>query len=311
MEVFLRAPPEQTLEPALLKSVAALQDRLQDLPDIDSVTSVVSLFRLARKSLGYAAPEAMPQDAVQAEGLLRLIDRSVNAGGVRAAAPAEGLLRLAVRVKPTRIFELLRLTRQIEEIAQRTLPSGVSVEVTGAYPIIARAADNIIDNQRQGFVLCFLSVMVMVGWGLRSIRLSLLAIPPNLAPLVCLGGLLGWTTDIVDSDVLGVAIISFGLAVDDTIHFLHRYELEFQRVGERKAALSAAYRYTGRAILQTTMILGLGLSPFLLSGFLSLWMLGSYLVFVLAAAVLGDLLMLPALILLFDRRRVDAAAAAA
>jgi hypothetical protein len=98
-----------------------------------------------------------------------------------------------------------------------------------------------------------------------------------------------------------VAIISLGLAVDDTIHFLHRYDIERRRSANVRDALERTFNYTGSAIIRTTVILGCGLLPFAFSSYLSIRFMGTYLVFVLGCAVLADLLLLPALVLLFDR----------
>ena len=101
----------------------------------------------------------------------------------------------------------------------------------------------------------------------------------------------------VDSDYIIVFTIAFGIAVDDTIHFLHRYDVEVDQGQGHRRALQAAYAYSGRAIMQTTVVLGLGLLPLALSQYLTIWMLGTYLVLTLLFAVLADLLFLPALLL--------------
>ena len=154
-----------------------------------------------------------------------------------------------------------------------------------------------------GCVLCFFSVMTVVAFGLRSIRLSLLAVFPNMLPLLLLAGAMGILASYVDTDALGIAVISFGLAVDDTIHFLHRYDIELSKVGDVKKAIQNTYHYTGQAIVRTTIILGIGMVPFALSGYLSIQMLGTYLVLVLFCAILGDLLLLPAMILWLAKPR--------
>ena len=70
-------------------------------------------------------------------------------------------------------------------------------------------------------------------------------------------------------------------------------------------ALDGTFTYTGSAIIRTTVILGCGLVPFAFSSYLSIRFLGTYLVFVLSCAVLADLLLLPALVLLFDKEKDD------
>jgi predicted RND superfamily exporter protein len=210
-------------------------------------------------------------------------------------------LRVAVQVESTGVLTVLRYAEGIVEIAKECLPPEVHVETSGFYPLAGNVVREVLRGQAQGFCLCFFSVMVVITLGVRSVRLALLAALPNLFPLMLLGGILGLTFDVVDAEVLGIAIVSFGLAVDDTIHFLHRYDIETAKTPSRKTALERTFRYTGSAIVRTTVILGIGLLPFSLSGYASTRLLGTYLVFVLGCAVLGDLLLLPALVLLFGK----------
>jgi predicted RND superfamily exporter protein len=173
--------------------------------------------------------------------------------------------------------------------------------LSGYYSVVGNAVRETIRSQVRGFGVCLICVMAVVSIGVRSIRLSLLAVLPNVFPLVLLGGILALRFDVVDSDLFIVAFVSFGLAVDDTIHFLHRYDIEAANAPDRAQALSQTFQYTGSAIVRTTVVLGCGLMPFALSGYFSIWILGTYLVFALFCAVLGDLLLLPALLMLFAK----------
>ena len=117
-----------------------------------------------------------------------------------------------------------------------------------------------------------------------------------MLPAVLILAFLAITLNIVDVDMLGLPTVALGIAVDDTIHFLHRYKLQLAKSSDRLEALNRTFGFTGQAILQTTLILCIGLLPFALGSFLTIWMLGTYLVVTLLLAVLGDLLLLPAMI---------------
>ena len=80
-----------------------------------------------------------------------------------------------------------------------------------------------------------------------------------------------------------------------SIHFLTRYRLELERDDDEEKALTRTYHYAGRGIVMTTLILTIGFSPFILSQYFSLNILGTLLPMVLIVALLADLLLLPAL----------------
>jgi len=96
--------------------------------------------------------------------------------------------------------------------------------------------------------------------------------------------------------MLGLPMIALGLAVDDTIHFLHRYRGELIRGVAKREALDTVFNSAGRAIIISTVVLAGGLLPLAFSPVLSLWMMGTYLVVGILSAVVADLLLLPAMI---------------
>jgi predicted RND superfamily exporter protein len=170
------------------------------------------------------------------------------------------------------------------------------VETSGSYPIIGRIVRVMVRSQLLGLATCFVSISLIMAVGLRSIRNALMAQLPNMLPVALILGLLAISRNVVDVDMLGLPTVALGLAVDDTIHFLHRYQLEMSRSHNRLHALKRTFRFTGQAILQTTLILCIGLLPFALGTFLTIWMLGTYLVLTLLLAVMADLLLLPAMV---------------
>jgi predicted RND superfamily exporter protein len=138
----------------------------------------------------------------------------------------------------------------------------------------------------------------MMCIGLRSLRVGLWSMIPNLLPLFALGGYLGLFWDYVDSDVLAVSVIAIGIGVDDTIHFLMRLRLESRRQPDTAAAIEQTFRYSGRGIVITTVVLVLGFSVFATSDYLSMYMLGTLLPLTLVVALVADLFLVPALVAL-------------
>ena len=291
IELYFRADQETLTSPRFVQALTRLERRLLTEPAIRRAVSLATLVNATDSMLGI--PQEEPLTSSRLHATLALLSKASPEGVDAVLSRQDSVARMTVQITLTRVFQIEKLARRAEAICREELPEGVQVEASGAYPILGAAAQTVIRAQYQGFAICFLSVMTLVGLGVRSLRLALLAAIPNLLPLTLLGGLLWLTTKVVDPDILGVAIVSFGLAVDDTIHFLHRYDIERTKSNDVLAALERTFDYTGLAIVRTTVILGVGLSAFSLSGYLSVWFMGTYMVFVLAGAVLGDLLLLP------------------
>ncbi|MFV1964538.1 MAG: RND family transporter [Pirellulaceae bacterium] len=301
IEVFIESASGSLLQPRTIAALAEFEQRLSAMPEIQSVMSLPTVFRVAYRVLGMPSDSGLPGTEQAAVACIGLLEEAGSRDVRQIISQDRALTRMSIQVPPTRLMEVVRLSNEIEQIAKDVLPENVRADVSGIYPIIGRVVGDIIRGEYQGIAICFFCVMAIVALGARSIRLGLLAVLPNIFPLVLLGGLLAFTTEYVDCDILMVAILSFGLAVDDTIHFVHRYKTEQARGCDKRQALETTFDYTGQAIIRTTVVLGLGLAPFALSGYLSIWMLGTYVVFVLVSAVFADLLLLPALLLVFGR----------
>jgi multidrug efflux pump subunit AcrB len=121
-------------------------------------------------------------------------------------------------------------------------------------------------------------------------------------------GVLGWIGHSIDIGSVMTASLAMGIAVDDTLHFLTFFQKQIDSGATRQTAVLATYRNCGRAMLQTTLVCGAGLAVFALSDFLPTARFAWMMVALLTAAILGDLVILPALILsplgkfLYDNR---------
>ncbi len=183
------------------------------------------------------------------------------------------------------------------------------VHLTGGYQLFSTSQDGLV-NQLLGTFLCaFLVITPVIVFFLRSIRLGFIAIVGNLFPLVVFFGLLGWSGQRVDIATMMIAAVAFGIAVDDTVHFLIWLSRGMKRERTLEGAISHALGNCAGAILQTTLIISLGMTAFLLSEFQPSVRFALFSALVLVIALVGDLLLLPALILgalrpIFRRRKL-------
>ena len=150
-------------------------------------------------------------------------------------------------------------------------------------------------------VLAWFAIGLILLVQLRAPMVALLALIPNLLPLlVLLAGLAALQMPITPAIVL-VFSVAFGIAVDDTIHFLGVVSRGRNRGYSWGASVDAAYQDCGRAILITSVVVTMGFSILLASSFQATFMLGALTALSLAAAVIADLFVLPALLHLLDR----------
>jgi predicted RND superfamily exporter protein len=163
--------------------------------------------------------------------------------------------------------------------------------------------DYIVSSQLTSFSLAFIAVFGLVGLLFRSVRMSVLALPANLLPVLMTLGLMGALGIRLDVATVTISAIVLGLVVDDTTQFLYRFRHESRQADSVTEAVSAAVRGVGRPMAITTIVLGLG---FLVLGFAAIksvaWF-GILLATALFSALLSDLLVIPALLVALDRDR--------
>ena len=127
-------------------------------------------------------------------------------------------------------------------------------------------------------------------------RGGLISMLPNIFPVVIIFGLMGYLGVLVDIGSMMTASVAMGVAVDDTIHFLSWYRSGLKSGMDRSDAIRLAYSRVGTAMTYTTMIAGMGLAVFMLSTFTPTQRFGTLMLTLLGAALVGDLLLLPAIL---------------
>ncbi|MEZ6099673.1 MAG: MMPL family transporter [Pirellulaceae bacterium] len=172
----------------------------------------------------------------------------------------------------------------------------VAVVYTGLVPIVYKAQRTLLDSLTQSTFWAFAMISVVMVLLLRSLRAGLLAMVPNVFPVAIVFGLMGWRNILVDIGTMMTASVAMGVAVDDTIHFLTWFRRGIDDGMDRYNAIRQAYQRCATAMTQTTLIGGLGLSVFALSTFTPTQRFGTMMLTLMATALVGDLIMLPALL---------------
>jgi predicted RND superfamily exporter protein len=146
-------------------------------------------------------------------------------------------------------------------------------------------------------------MMLLIG----SWRTGLVSMVPNLAPIIITLGIMGWTGIILDAFTLMIGGIAIGLAVDDTIHYMHNFRRAFLRHGDVRLANAETLRTTGHALLVTSIVLSSGFFIFTFAEMNNLYYFGLLTSITIANAFLIDILVSPALMALIHRGAAKAA----
>ncbi len=264
---------------------------------------------------GVLSPVTFSRPIPRGGGLRQTVQRSVYRRRLKEARPElidKGLLaedgddelwRLSTRAPAMSEVDYGHFVEQVDQVSQTVLHkyraagiSGISVSFTGLSPLIDRAQHQLLDDLIKSFLIACLLICPIMMIVLRSFWGGLLAMIPNVVPVVCVFGALGWLGIAIDIGTVLTASVALGIAVDDTLHFLTWYSRSLRDGQPRHAAIRVAYQRCATAMLQTTLICGLGLLVFAFSSYTPAsrfaWLIGV----LLLTALAGDLILLPAML---------------
>ena len=151
--------------------------------------------------------------------------------------------------------------------------------------------------------IAFAVIAILMVLLIGKAGLGLIAMIPNLFPIVLAMGLMGVFTMPLDTFTLMIASISLGLAVDDTIHFMHNYLRYLREEGDSRIAIRYTLATTGRAMLFTTLVLASSFTIFTLSEMNNIFNFGALTSFAITMAFVADILLAPSLMHLIHRNR--------
>lgn len=157
---------------------------------------------------------------------------------------------------------------------------------------------SLFDSQIKTIGVVFGAILAMFLLLFRSVKLALIGMAPNLIAAGSVLGLMGWLGIPLDMMTITVAAITVGIAVDDTIHYIHRFKTEFAKDGDYLATMHRCHRSIGQAMFFTSLTIISGFSILVLSNFIPTIYFGLFTGFAMFMALLGALTLLPRLIVL-------------
>jgi hypothetical protein len=175
----------------------------------------------------------------------------------------------------------------------------LDVYLTGSMALMMRMADEVAQSQFDSFALALGVISVIMVITLGSIQGGLMAMIPNVIPALLGFGLMGLMGIPLDTDTLLIAPLIIGIAVDDTIHFMTHYRIELIRTGSVSESLRTTILDVGQAVMFTTMVLGLGFALLSFSDYLGMAKMGFFGAAAIFVALLCDLFLIPAMIMIF------------
>jgi len=248
-----------------------------DVEELRRITAKLKLFRKRAEFRALATPDGRAG---------RLTGRMTDVGSIRADALNDGLRRY------------LRAT--VDSTVLRT-------RLTGSSNLIDKNNENLTLNMIQGMAIDVAMVTLIVLALFKSVRMTVVVLIPNLVPILIVAGVMGLAGVNMKVSTSIIFTIAFGIAVDDTIHFISKLRLVLVKEPDIFKAVRHTYLLAGKAVIVTSLILVGGFSTLLFSSFDGTFYVGFLIGLTLLFGVVAELTLLPLLILYFYKRKPAAA----
>lgn len=293
--VFEGREPGRLREPAVLRRIDALQRRIDAIPGVGRTLSLLDLLRVMNRAVsgGDPAAERIPDTRGGVAELLFLVPKGDLQ---RYATVDQSSANVVVRTGAVGSASLRALAGRIRDVLETGVPEGLSAGVTGNAILLSRAADGVARSQPRTVGLAAAAIFVLLALSLRSLRLGLVAMVPNVVPVLLFFGALGAGAAPLSLPTSLIGSVALGVAIDATVHYLVRYRAERAAGRTPPEAVRRTNHSVGRPIAIAATMLSLGFASVAVSEFATLREFGLLTSATMAVCFLTDLLLLPALL---------------
>ena len=283
----------------VLDEINRLEEYLKNYPQVRAVISPTVVYRSINQAYNRNAPDAytFPDSEREFRRYERFADRVPQLSSNVLVNRDETKGRITARMLDFGADSIKAMGHDIDAWIAANLDEDVATyRRTGTGLIIDKNAEYVRESLLLGLGLAVLIVSALMALLFRRFRMLLVALVPNVFPLLLAGALLGFAGIDLEAGVSIVFAVIFGIAVDDTIHFLSKYKLARRKGKTMEEALEITFTETGKAIVLTTIILFFGFLVMLFSKHPPSVTVGLLISLTLFSALFADLFLIPVMV---------------
>ncbi|MFH1102193.1 MAG: MMPL family transporter [Pseudomonadota bacterium] len=301
VHVNIESTTENAFEdPKMIKEIGRIQSFLDRLPGVDKSISFADYLKVVNYAMNQfdAKYYSLPEDAFEVRMLINnykiMLGEDMLWGFVSRDFSKMNILLLTHLSSSD---DFLKIKARIQEYVRKDCPKNLSSDVTGIGVVISASGHILTTGQVKSLFLTMSVIFLIMFLLFLSFKVGLIAIVPNVFPIVVLFGIMGWLRIELSAATSLIASIAIGLAVDDTIHYLVCFNREFKKVLNDEQALRQTLKKIGSSMIFTTLLISSGFTVLIFSNFKPTMLFGILMVITMISALAGDLLLTPSLML--------------
>jgi len=193
--------------------------------------------------------------------------------------------------------------RDIHHQLQNVSENKVDTTITGLLAILSRTVSAAMYSMAKSYLLAFMAITLMMILLMGDMKIGLLSMVPNLIPIIISMGFMGFMHIPLDLNSLMIGSIALGIVVDDTVHFMYNFQKFYNRRGDSYYAVKKTLLGVGRALIITSLVLATGFFILMCSSLKNLLNFGFFTGLTVLIALLADLILTPALLIMINPKR--------
>ncbi|MFD2176712.1 efflux RND transporter permease subunit [Veronia pacifica] len=287
-------------DPEFLRQMKELQAFIAEQPMVWKTYSILDSLQQTRRSLNNDDPRfySLPKTSEQISQYLFLYEIG---GGEQLSNYVSFLYdkaRIHIRTDSLSTQDVRNLIEVIDGYVKQNIDPKIVVKYTGTMNWVKAVADHVASGQKSSFLFAFIAISLLMTLVLRSVKLGLLSMIPNVLPVLVGLGIMGFTGIPMHMVLVIFAPIIIAVSVDDTIHFFLRFKQNFRELKNYRSAVISTLTSVGRPLLFTTLVLICGFSVFNFSVMDNFTDFGLLSAMAFLWALLSDFFLVPALLVL-------------
>ena len=205
------------------------------------------------------------------------------------------LARLSIKVPWEDAIGYMPFLTKIENVARMSLGDKADITATGIVTILIRTLYAAIHSAARSYVVAFSVITLMMILLIGSLRIGLFSMIPNLLPVLLTMGVMGWFGFPLDMFTMLIGSIAIGLAVDDTVHFMHNFRRYHYESADVRKSVEQTLTTAGRAMLVTSIVLTIGFFIYMFATMRNYFNFGLLTGITIITALLADFILAPAM----------------
>ncbi len=308
LEILIDTKKEKgVMKLSTLKRMDKLNEVIEDFPELSKPISIINLVKYSKQAYYKGKPKyyQLPTSQEKAHIFAYTKNSTNNTGMLNTFVDSTGrYARITTFMKDIGTEKMDIIQKRLRAVVDKEFPKEkYDVTFTGKALVFIKGTNYLIKNLVISLTLAILLISLFMAWMFRSYQMILISLLPNILPLLLTAGLMGFFGIPLKPSTILVFSIAFGISVDDTIHFLAKYRQELQANNWRiRKSVYSALRETGVSMFYTSIVLFFGFLVFTVSSFGGTIALGGLVSITLLFAMVSNLLLLPSLLLTFERK---------